>query len=292
MMRVRAPAKLNLFLHVGERRSDGFHALESLVVFVEETDILVIERADELSLTVVGPFADALKEVPDNLVLRAARALDATRGAAITLEKNLPIAAGIGGGSADAGAALRGLNAFWRLERDPGELSEIASAIGSDVPACVLSQPAWIAGRGEIVRGVGTISPFELVLVNPTIRLATASVFAGLNVRTGIGAMSPPGDEIASVWDLVAYLADSGNDLEGPACAIAPSIDEVLEALAHEPGCVLAQMSGSGATCFGIFQEGPWARGAAERIVHDHPDWWVRGTRIGPSDFAIPIALL
>lgn len=291
MMRVRAPAKLNLFLHVGEKHSDGFHALESLVVFVEETDILVVERADELSLNVVGPFADSLKEEPDNLVLRAARALDVTRGAAITLEKNLPVKAGIGGGSADAGAALRCLNAFWQLERDPEELREIAAEIGSDVPACVLSQPAWIAGRGEIVRGVGSIPPFELVLVNPNIGLATASVFASLNVRTGVGAMSPPGSEINSVWDLVTYLADSGNDLEAPACAMAPPIDEVLEALAHEPGCVLAQMSGSGATCFGIFQEGPWAQGASERIAQDHPDWWVRETRIGPSDYAIPKAL-
>jgi len=290
-MRVQAPAKLNLFLHVGEKRADGFHALESLAVFVEEMDILVIERADELSLTVVGPFADALKEESDNLVLRAARALDATRGAAITLEKNLPVKAGIGGGSADAGAALRGLNAFWRLERDQGELREIAATIGSDVPACLLSQPVWIAGRGEIVQGVGTIPSFELVLVNPNIPLTTASVFARLNVRTGIGAMCPPGSEIASIWDLVNYLADSGNDLEGPASSMAPSIDEVLEALAHEPGCVLAQMSGSGATCFGIFQEGPWARGATERIVQDHPKWWVRGTRIVPPDFARPETL-
>lgn len=291
MMRVRAPAKLNLFLHVGEKRADGFHLLESLIVFVEEADILTIEPAEELSLTIVGPFADALKDEPDNLVLRAARALDATLGAAITLEKNLPISAGIGGGSADAGAALRGLSAFWQLKRDQGELSEIAAGIGSDVPACVLSQPVWIEGRGEVVREAGAFPSFELVLVNPNIALTTASVFARLNVRTGIGAMSAPDGKIASIWDLVTYLGDSGNDLELPACSMAPSIDEVLEALAHEPGCVLAQMSGSGPTCFGIFQEGPWARGAAERIVQDHPKWWVRGTHIAPPDFAVPKAL-
>jgi 4-diphosphocytidyl-2-C-methyl-D-erythritol kinase len=291
MMRVRAPAKLNLFLHVGEKRADGFHALESLLAFVEEADILVMEPADELSLTVVGPYAGALKEEPDNLVLRAARALDATRGAAITLEKNLPVAAGVGGGSADAGAALRGLNALWGLERDQGELGEIAAAIGSDVPACVLSQPVWMAGRGEIIRGFGTIPSFELVLVNPNVPLTTAFVFERLNVRTGIGAMRPPDEDFASIWDLVTYLADSGNDLEGPACSMAPSIDTVLDALAHEPGCVFVQMSGSGPTCFAIFQDGPWARGAADRIVQDHPEWWVRGTRIAPPDFAIPNAL-
>ncbi len=289
-MRVRAPAKLNLFLHVGEKRGDGFHELESLVVFVEAADVLVVEGADELSLDIVGPFAGALKEVPGNLVLRAARALDSARGAAISLEKKLPVAAGIGGGSADSGAALRALNALWRLERNQGALSEIAAQIGSDVPACLLAQPAWIAGRGEIVRSVGPIPPFELVLVNPNIRVSTASVFAGLNVRTGIGAMHPPGNEITSVWDLVSYLGGSGNDLEAPACAIAPSIDDVLVAIAHEPGCVLAQMSGSGATCFGIFQEGPWARGAAERVAQDHPEWWVCGTRIATPDYANPNA--
>ncbi len=287
MMRVQAPAKLNLFLHIGEKRSDGFHALESLVVFAEESDSLIFERADELSLRVVGPFADALTGIPNNLVLRVARALDAERGAAITLKKNLPVAAGIGGGSADAGATLRGLNAFWKLGREPGELSEIAVAIGSDVPACIVSQPVWIAGRGEMVRAVGNIPSFALVLVNPNIPLSTEGVFARLNVRTGLGAMSPPRGDINSVWDLVNYLADSGNDLEAPACAIAPAIDEVLEALAHEPGCVLAQMSGSGATCFGIFQEAPWAEGAADRIMREHPKWWVRQTCIARPEVGI-----
>lgn len=290
MMRVLAPAKLNLFLHVGDKRDDGFHSLESLVVFAEEADVLTIEPASELSLTIGGPFAQKLREVSDNLVLRAARALGDSLGAAITLEKKLPMAAGLGGGSADAGAALRGLNLFWKLERTPSELNAIAAQIGSDVPACVLSQPVWMEGRGEIVRPTGFIPAFELVLVNPNISLSTASVFAHLNVRRGIGAMSPPGEDLESIWDLVSYLMDSGNDLETPACALVPSIEEVLEALAHEPGCVLAQMSGSGPTCFGVFQEGPWAQGAAGRIAQDHPEWWVRGTRIASSDFAVPKA--
>ena len=291
MIRVKAPAKLNLFLHVGDKRSDGFHALESLVVFAEECDVLSFEHADQLSLRITGPFGDALNDLPDNFVLRAALALHSERGAKITLEKNLPIAAGIGGGSADAGATLRGLNIFWKLERDVEELSEIAATLGSDVPACLLSEPAWVTGRGEIVRVVGSIAPFELVLVNSNSPLATAGVFSRLNVRSGLGAMRVPGEEITVVWDLVGYLGDSGNDLEAPACAIAPIIDEVIEALAHEPGCVLSQMSGSGATCFGIFQEGVWADGAAERIKQDHADWWVRRSRIAQSDIGVPKSL-
>jgi 4-diphosphocytidyl-2-C-methyl-D-erythritol kinase len=204
MMRVPAPAKLNLFLHVGDKRQDGFHVLESLVVFVEEADILTIEPATKLSLEIVGPFASALRDVSDNFVLRAARALDATLGAAITLEKNLPVAAGIGGGSADAAAALRGLNLFWDLDRTPDALNEIAAQIGSDVPACVLSQPVWMEGRGEVVFPTRPIPAFELVLANPNIALPTASVFASLNVRKGVGAMSPPEEEIESSWGFVS----------------------------------------------------------------------------------------
>ena len=283
-MRVFAPAKLNLFLHIGERRPDGFHELESLVVFAEEGDRLVIERADELELVLAGPFASDLESGPANSVWRAARALDERRGARITLEKNLPVAAGIGGGSANAGAALRGLNALWQLGRSERDLQDAGAKLGSDVPVCTLAKAAWMTGRGERVISLAPLPQFHLVLVNPRVPVPTAAVFARLNVRTGLGAIAPPAVPIASVWDLVAYLADSGNDLEGPACGIAPVIDHVIEALAHEPGCVLAQMSGSGATCFGIFQDGPWAEGAAERIAIEHPKWWVRATRIaGPS---------
>jgi 4-diphosphocytidyl-2-C-methyl-D-erythritol kinase len=289
-MRILAPAKLNLFLHIGELRPDGFHDLESLVVFAEEADVLTIEAAGELSLALSGPTSHGLSPGPDNLVWRAARSLDANRGAKITLEKNLPVAAGIGGGSADAAAALRGLNAFWGLGRSPEDLQTDAAALGSDVPVCVRAQTAWMMGRGERVVLLEPLPQFDLVLVNPRIAVPTAAVYSRLNVRTGIGALEPPLDTIASVWDLVAYLADSGNDLEAPACAIAPVIDDVIEALAHEPGCVLAQMSGSGATCFGIFQDGPWAAGAADRLAQDHPDWWVRASRIAAPEIGVPLA--
>jgi 4-diphosphocytidyl-2-C-methyl-D-erythritol kinase len=287
-MRIYAPAKLNLFLHVGERRPNGFHELESLIAFAEEADVLTLENADNTSLTASGPFAMSLPLDQDNSIIRAARALDTQHGAKIDLEKHLPVAAGIGGGSADAGAALRGLDALWELGRSQEELLSIASRIGSDVPACTLSQTLWMSGRGEEVEVLSPLPPFEIVMVNPNIALSTAAVFSRLNVRTGVGAIAPPLSPIETVWDLVAYLADSGNDLEAPACELAPIIDDVLEALAHEPGCVLAQMSGSGATCFGIFQEGPWAAGGADRIARDHPEWWVRLSRIAAPDFGRP----
>jgi 4-diphosphocytidyl-2-C-methyl-D-erythritol kinase len=284
-IRARAPAKVNLFLHIGDKRPDGFHALESLVVFVEEGDVLTATPADALSLHVTGPFARAL-EGTENLVLKAARALAPERGAAITLEKHLPVAAGLGGGSADAAAALRVLNELWGLARSEKELVELAAEIGSDVPACVLSRPVWMEGRGERLLPVAPFPPLSLVLVNPRVMLSTRAVFATLNLRNGVGAARPP--HIHDVWELVSYLADSENDLEAPASRLAPVINEVLEAIAHEPGCVLAQMSGSGATCFGLFQDGPWADGAAERIAEDHPGWWVRATKVAPSEFGAP----
>jgi 4-diphosphocytidyl-2-C-methyl-D-erythritol kinase len=279
---IRAPAKINLFLHVGEKREDGYHALESLVVFAEIADRMTFHPAAELSLEISGPFARKLAGGGDNLVLKAARALGPNHGAAISLEKNLPVAAGLGGGSADAAAALRALNMLWNLQKPESELLEIAAAIGSDVPACLLSRPCWMEGRGERVSPTAPIPQFPLILVNPGIAVLTAEVFAGLNARTGMGAMQP--GKIETVWDLVSYLDDAANDLEAPACRLAPVIDDVLSALDCEPGCVLAQMSGSGSTCFGLFEQEQLARGAAERIAQDHPDWWVRATRIARPD--------
>ena len=284
---VFAPAKINLFLHVGDKRADGFHDLESLVVFAALGDRLEFSDAVAPDLSLTGPFASTL-EGADNLALRAARALDPERGARIALEKNIPVAAGLGGGSADAAAALKGLNALWQLGRSEMQLCDIAASLGSDVPACVLSRALWMEGRGERVTEIAPLPSFSLVLANLGIAIPTAEVFAALNVRSGIGAMSPPAAPISSVWDLVDYLDDAGNDLEAPACSLVPAIDEVLEALAHEPGCVLAQMSGSGATCFGLFQDGPWAEGAVERLAKDHPHWWVEATQIAEAEIGAP----
>ncbi|HEY4266437.1 MAG TPA: 4-(cytidine 5'-diphospho)-2-C-methyl-D-erythritol kinase [Micropepsaceae bacterium] len=291
-MRLFAPAKINLFLHAGEKRADGYHALESLVAFAQIGDRLDIGAASTLTLDVSGPFANRLVRNDDNLVLRAARALAANasgaqRGAHIALEKNLPVAAGLGGGSADAAAALRGLNAYWNLGLAESALLEIAATLGSDVPACLLSRTCWMEGRGEHVREMPPMPQFPLILINPGVLVPTGAIFAGLNARTGIGAIEPPGT-MQSVWDLVAYLADAANDLEAPASRYAPLIEDVLAALDREPGCVLAQMSGSGATCFGLFEQEQFALGAAERIAQDHREWWVRATRIAPPDIGAP----
>ena len=313
---VRAPAKINLFLHAGEKRDDGYHALESLAVFAETADRMEFAPASELTLTIDGPFANKLAGENDNLILKAARALQASPshpsgerargrqakgpvdlsqservrgsfGAHILLDKNLPVAAGIAGGSADAAAALRALNMFWDLNLTEPELLDIAAGLGSDVPACMLSSPCWMEGRGERVTRTDALPQFPLVLVNPGVMVPTGQVFADLNARTGIGAMQPP-PRIQTLWDLVAYLEDAGNDLEAPAGRLAPIIEDVLLALDREPGCALAQMSGSGATCFGLFHEAQFAAGAAERIAQDHPDWWVRLTRIAAPDIGDP----
>jgi 4-diphosphocytidyl-2-C-methyl-D-erythritol kinase len=289
---VRAPAKINLFLHVGDQRSDGYHALESLIVFAETSDRLEFTSASKLNLKITGPFGKALIRDKDNLVLKAARALQAKyphdgQGAQITLEKHLPLASGIGGGSADAAATLRALNGLWRLDLSESELIGIAAEIGSDVPACLLSSPCWMEGRGERVTKLAAMPPFEIVLVNPGVAVPTGPVFAALNARSGVGAIAPP-PVLASVWELVAYLADAGNDLEAPAGRFAPVIEDVLSALGHEPACVLAQMSGSGATCFGLFDGAVYAAGAAERIAQEHPHWWVKSTRIAAPGIGAP----
>jgi 4-diphosphocytidyl-2-C-methyl-D-erythritol kinase len=285
---VFAPAKLNLFLHVGEKRGDGFHALESLLAFAETGDRLEFAPAREVSLKVSGPFASQVPRGEGNLVVKAAWGLSAALGAAIALEKNLPVAAGLGGGSADAAAALRGLNMLWHLNRSQSDLLELARSLGSDVPACLLSRPCWMEGRGEHVVATASLPSLPAILVNPGVLLPTAAVFASLNARTGIGTMRVPQADLHTVWDLVAYLEDAENDLEAPACRLQPAIDEVLEALNNEPGCVVTQMSGSGATCFGIFEGRQFALGAAERIALDHTHWWVRETRIAPPDIGTP----
>jgi 4-diphosphocytidyl-2-C-methyl-D-erythritol kinase len=291
-VRVLAPAKINLFLHVGDKRADNYHALESLVVFAEIGDRIEFAPADDVALKLTGPFAAQTPKGEDNLVLKAARALQAVAnqlpGVAITMEKNLPVAAGIGGGSADAAAVLRGLNLFWQLNRPEAELLEIAAALGSDVPACFLSRPCWMEGRGEHVARTPALPSVAAILVNPGVQLSTKDVFGALNARTGAGAMRPPPSTIQTLWDVVAYLDDAGNDLEAPACQLRPVIDEVLDALNEEPGCALSQMSGSGATCFGLFDGKQFALGAAERIAQEHPHWWVRATRIAAPDIGTP----
>ncbi len=276
MISERASAKINLFLHVGERRTDGFHPLQSLAVFTDMGDVLSIEPAPELSLTVMGPFARGLAGESDNLVLRAARALG-SRGAKLILAKNLPVASGIGGGSADAAAALRGLNQLWNAGKDAGALCEIAASLGSDIPVCVNSAPSFMEGRGEILRQPQSMPRIPMLLVNPGVAVPTKDVFAGLKERSGV-AMALPGGRFGDTADLLRFLDTTRNDLEAPAVALQPVIAEVLAAMRALPGALLVRMSGSGATCFGIFADDNACIRAAQVVRKAAPDWWIAPT--------------
>lgn len=273
----QAPAKVNLFLHVTGRRPNGFHTLDSLAVFADVGDRLTATCASELRLVVDGPFASDISAGPDNLVLRAAHALaraaGAANGASLRLTKNLPHSAGLGGGSADAAAALRLLNRIWKLpDREPENL-RLAAGLGADVPACLMSQPTRMSGIGEILQLAPAPPALGLCLVNPGVALPTKAVF-----QAWTGAFSEPATIPASWTDATALatcLAGLRNDLEAPAISLCPAIRSVLGALGAEPGCLLARMSGSGATCFGLFRDTVSAEQAAFRIMR--PGWWCWG---------------
>jgi 4-diphosphocytidyl-2-C-methyl-D-erythritol kinase len=266
----KAAAKINLFLHVGDKRADGFHALQSLAVFAEVGDVLELHPSQELSLAVRGPFAAGLSAEGDNLVLKAARALKAT--AEIVLTKNLPVASGIGGGSADAAAVLRALS---DLPREA--LLEIAASIGSDVPVCVASEPAWMEGRGEMLTLVEGVPPMPMLLVNPGVGVSTADVFRALKTRRGTDLRRP--ERFGGAEELLQFLQATANDLEAPALAIQPVIADVLREIGNADA-LLARMSGSGATCFGLFESEERVARAAKAISAVHPNWWVCATRI------------
>ena len=269
-----APAKVNLYLHVTGRRADGYHLLDSLAVFPPVGDTLSATLAPELSLRLEGRFGAGLASEPDNLVLRAARALAAaagiTTGAKLVLTKELPIASGIGGGSADAAASLRLLSRLWGLDVD---LHAIATRLGADVPVCLANVPTRMAGIGEILTPAPDLPQAGILLANPGIAVATPAVF---KARTS--PYSPPAT-VPAAWDstaaLVRDLAALGNDLEAPAIALAPEIADVLAALQALPGARLARMSGSGATCFALF-DAPAAADAAARAMMP-TKWWVWG---------------
>lgn len=282
-IRSLAPAKINLFLHVGDKRLDGFHALQSLVAFTRAGDELLISPDRELKLVIRGPFGEGLSAGEDNLITKAARALaarggvESTRGAYLSLKKNLPVASGIGGGSADCAATLRGLAKLWGLKLSTRELCEIGATLGSDVPVCIASQAQYMEGRGEKVTALPALPPMAILLINPGVAVPTGKVFAALKERSGVGLPVPP--KFASKNDLLAYLAKTSNDLEAPARVIAPVISEVLNLIALQ-GALLERMSGSGATCFGLFESDDAAHKAARMIQAAQPKWWVTATKI------------
>ena len=267
-MRETAYAKLNLALHVRERMADGYHRLETIFAFAEDGDRLTVDESDQLELEITGRFAAGLATDASNLVLQAAQALRERfvvgEGARLTLEKNLPIAAGLGGGSADAAAALRLLARWWRLDADQAALHEIAAALGADVPACLLSRPARGEGRGDTLQPLtdDALSGTPVLLVNPCIPLATAAVFSAWD-----GKDRGPLDD----W------REGRNDLEPAAITLVPEIAEVLAVLDDAD---IARMSGSGATCFALYASEAERDSAAASISETHPDWWTLATRL------------
>lgn len=267
MLTETAPAKINLALHVRARRPDGYHDIETLFAFLGDGDVVTVEPADADGFAITGPFAPALSGEGGNLVLAARDAFATAVGPLpplrITLDKRLPVASGIGGGSADAAATLRAL-ARWRGV-DPAGLAEVALRLGSDVPACLLGRASRGGGRGERLALVEGLAGIPVLLVNPGVGVSTAKVFAGWD-RIDRGALAD-GDPLA------AALAGR-NDLEPPALAIAPVIAEVVASLAAQPGVRLARMSGSGATCFALFDTGGDAAAARDAVTAAHPDWW------------------
>ncbi|WP_375305301.1 4-(cytidine 5'-diphospho)-2-C-methyl-D-erythritol kinase [Bradyrhizobium sp. A11] len=279
-------AKVNLSLRVVGRRADGYHDLESVVAFADCADRLTLEPGGELKLTTTGPLAAACGDTADNLVLKAARLLaeavpDLKLGA-FALDKVLPVAAGIGGGSADAAAALRLLARLNDLSLDDPRLQKVALATGADVPVCLVSRACDMTGVGEQLLPL-SLPSMPCVMVNPRVPVATKDVFQELGLRNGelrvgvtdvIRAPAWP-EEGGSNADWVAVLERVPNDLEAPALRIQPVIGEVLEALRGTAGVQLARMSGSGATCFAIYGAANEAHAAAERIRRDHPGWWV-----------------
>lgn len=283
MLRRQARAKINLYLRVVGRRDDGYHLLDSLAVFVDLADELTFALAPELRLRVEGPFAASLGG-GENLVEKAARLLAAQAcddaigcavpGASIGLTKNIPVAAGLGGGSADAAAALDGLNSLWRLGLDDASLDGLAPQLGADVAVCRFGRPALMAGVGEIITPAPALPPFALLLANPNRALATADVFRRLS--SPHAAPMPLQEAPGSVAALADALRRRGNSLTPPAVSLCPQIGEALELLAGLDRCLLSQMSGSGATCYGLFADIDQARVAQRRLQALRPHWFAR----------------
>jgi 4-diphosphocytidyl-2-C-methyl-D-erythritol kinase len=274
-----APAKVNLALHVTGRRDDGYHLLDSVVVFADLGDRIDIAPSNDLSLTVTGPRAAGVPADRRNLIWQAAELFPPGQGAAITLDKHLPHAGGIGGGSADAAATLRGLAAFWDLA-----LPDAAAvlSLGADVPVCLFRKPARMLGIGEIVAPLPPLPPLWVVLINPGIEVPTGAVFKALTSPDNTPLPDIPAQGWQDAAALSDWLCDTRNDLEPPARALVPEIGRVIDHLNARPGCLLSRMSGSGGTCFGLFATEAAATQAALDL-QDRPDWWVAAARLLPA---------
>jgi len=275
-----ARAKINLWLRVTGRRPDGYHELSSLVAFASVGDYLSVHPSRAFSLTTTGRFAADLGAPSDNLILRAAQVLAEAEGvragAAFRLTKNLPVSSGIGGGSADAAAALRLCRTLWSLRTSTDAMRAVALQVGADVPVCLSSRTVHMTGIGEHLETPRLpLVATPAILVNPGVPISTSAVFREFEGKYSLPAAMSTGT------DLITLIADNRNDLEGAARRLAPAIEAVLDAIAGTSGCHLARMSGSGATCFGLFSSDADAEQAAAGIATVYPDWWVAPCRIG-----------
>lgn len=270
-----APAKINLTLHVTGQRADGYHLLDSLVVFADIGDRVTATPATGLSLALSGPEAPGLTGEGDNLVLRAAQFLGVT-DARLSLEKHLPVSSGIGGGSADAAATLRVLAQMTR--RPLGAATDFVD-LGADVPVCLDPRPTRMRGIGEQLTLLAPLPPLWLVLANPRVAVATPAIFRNLTRRD-----NPPMPDPLPTWrdidDLIVFLGACRNDLQDAAVSLAPVIGLVLDELAATDACRLTRMSGSGATCFGLYETPALADAGAASLAAAHPDWWVKSARV------------
>ena len=280
-----APAKINLFLHVGPVDVDGYHPLSSLVAFADIGDGITVEPADRLSLTVAGPFGAGLAAEPDNLILRALRRLGQVAGIGdpllkLVLDKRLPIAAGLGGGSSDAGAALKLARQVLSLDIDDAALEAVAADIGADGPMCLRARSAWAEGRGDVLTDEPRLPPLPAVLFNPGVPSSTGAVYRAYDAGPARSAdrPAPPSDWSRSA--VIDWLAGLRNDLQPPAVALTPDIGAAVEAVAGAPGVALARMSGSGATIFGLCLTPEAADAAAAFLTRSHPRAWVRSTSL------------
>jgi 4-diphosphocytidyl-2-C-methyl-D-erythritol kinase len=280
-----APAKVNLTLRILGKRTDGYHDLESLVVFARLADRVTLTLDAALGLDVDGPTAAAAGDVADNLVLRAARELAARTGGLrlgrFALTKQIPVAAGLGGGSADAAAALRLIMRVNGIARDNARLVAAARATGADVPVCLDPRPRVMRGIGELLSAPLDLPELPAVLVNPGVPVPTRDVFGKLGLAPGERRGEASEIDAGRLEDrtaLIAYLESQPNDLEAPAIAIRPVIADAIAAIDRQNGCLLARMSGSGATCFGLFDTEATAAAAAQALASSHPAWWVAPT--------------
>jgi 4-diphosphocytidyl-2-C-methyl-D-erythritol kinase len=281
-----APAKVNLFLHVGAPGDDGYHPVCSLMVFADVGDAVRLAPGAE-GLRLEGPFAAGLSGEGENLVLRARDALLAHAGRrpdfGLVLAKGLPIASGLGGGSSDAAATLRLIRDALDLRLDDDVLRAIAGPLGSDTPACVAAAPVIATGRGEVLAPAPPLPPLPAVLVNPGVPSPTGAVYRAYDEAVAPAGANEPvwPTRLAGVADVAAFLRECRNDLEAPAVRLTPPIGAALGLLSHQPEALLVRMSGSGATCFALCPDAPAAARLAGRLAADHPDWWVRACSLG-----------